>query len=420
LPARWGYIIDRDFGDMSYLVEYPKITSKFGDKHVMPVQERQRLLKQGFTPRSKAPEAEELRIPEPRYPDASAHWSCYADKDWWFPLISAREAELAEWRFTGNKKKIVDLLSRTQEGSYVLYGRNGLGEALLEALTPHGEYDEDEDNYESARVLLRSLRNMVNWGLVYVFEGKSHPEEAPDFLIQSAPILDEYIEMQEKRFGTTHKEEAPDVERHATFNLKRHTAAAAELYSQRRSGADLFHSEVFDGTAQQPTVIVNRGSFRYGRGHVAAVQYWEYVSDIETVSPLDEYLNRDFLRDLQVSSVLDQIKEAPVAKEAADVSYSVLMLTEDDLFMVFEYVKKYLTRGNLEELSELQFKKSLSPEDSVKEALVRLPKNKTVHVLRQIRLLSAEIIKAVTDSRVASISLAVELAPDPRESDEPF
>ena len=96
------------------------------------------------------------------------------------------------------------------------------------------------------------------------------------------------------------------------------------------------------------------------------------------------------------------------------------MLTEDDLFMVFEYVKKYLTIGKLEELSELQFKKSLSPEDSVREALVRLPKNKTVHVLRQIRLLSAEIIKAVTDSRVGSISFSVELTPDPRHSDEPF
>ena len=189
LPARWGYIIDRDFGDMSYVVEYPKITDKFGDKHVMPLHERNKLLKQGFTARTPAPDSEELRIPEPRYPDASPHWEIYADRDWWFPLISAREAELAEWRFTGNKKKIVDLLSTTQEGSYVLNGRNGLGEALLEVLTPHGEYDEDEDNYESARVLLRSLRNMVNWGLVYVFEHQQHPENVPDFLIQSAPIL---------------------------------------------------------------------------------------------------------------------------------------------------------------------------------------------------------------------------------------
>ena len=244
-------------------MENPKHTEKIGNKHVIPLFERNRLLKQGFTARTAAPDSEELRIPEARYPDASAYWTVYADRDWWLPLISAREAELAEWRFTGNKKKLVDLLTRTQEGSYVLWNRNGLGEALLEVLTPHGEYDEDEDNYESARVLLRSLRNMVNWGLVYVFEGKSDPDNAPDYLIQSAPILDEYIRMQEMRFGRAHKEEHPDVERHATFNLKRHTAAAAELYSQRRSGADLFASEVFDGTPQQPTVIVNRGIFRY-------------------------------------------------------------------------------------------------------------------------------------------------------------
>ncbi|MAE50017.1 hypothetical protein CMI48_04305 [Candidatus Pacearchaeota archaeon] len=381
-PASLGVITDTDVGDGTYQIEYESEFTRilYDDED-----------------REQGTEAdvrfEEVQFPRPSDDHIEAPYRPWCTPYTLLPHISWWEALLRRHRYGKVQRQILRLLSEASGGKRVITGHS-LAVAIETAYCTLAETVPDLSNENRLRTVANAARQLARAGLIEVFLSDNPHGYEDAYLLQHTPALRAGIsDLIEKYRGDFGLPEA--LTEQEPFEMPPLVLAGAKDATEmfRRASAHGRSTATVDdadkGYPDQPYHFVIRNSFA-GKAMAMSSAARVLVSEIKAVSSLADYGKTTSEAML---AAVEEMRQKPTPKNAEDVRACLSMLTTDDQKACLHYVQDNLGDDAKVRIGDLSFEGTHGIE-LVLAAISEVPtrRKQRAHVLRQVRLLVADIV----------------------------
>ena len=364
-----GDRVDTDWGNGTYLLEYPS-----RDNHP------------GI----------EMPIPVPVSNEATAaFWELTH-----FPLVDPMEALIGPFRWGIVARSIAALLvTRGNTGSIVVEGYNlpdGIEQALArsEDREPiHPSTAKPNRVANRHKTIMTALGQLLDYGYIYAFADR---DNANRVLLQASGLMaNEMPDLLRKYRKDFLPDMAEGLEGFPFVGKANPNPQMVVNYSEADyANLDVHRWEVdvtTKGARRQPAHVIARG-VPVGEEFQLLASSVHQVSQIISTCALSAYI----VEGPKVGLAITELAAHVEAKSLADVTQGILLLEPRDQMDVYDFVCEFLTEEQTEGLRLSQFT-GTSPVDLIHEAVEMVPtKNgEQGHVLRQIRLLVAQLCQSL-------------------------